>query len=122
MKNFIIFLKKGETMAGSNVIQVDDTNFKNEILESTLPVLVDFWAEWCGPCRMIAPLIEEFSIKYADRLKVCKVNVDSAPQSAVNYGIMSIPTLMLFNKSEIKEKIVGAVPKDIIISKIEAQI
>ena len=103
-------------------ITVSDDNFKEEVLESSLPVLVDFWAEWCGPCRMIAPTIEEIASEYNGKLKVCKLNVDSGQVTASNYGVMNIPTLIIFKGGEAVEKIVGAIPKGDIISKLETHI
>jgi len=79
-------------------ININDINFKQEVLEESLPVLVDFWAEWCGPCRMVAPVVEQIAKEYKGKLKVCKLNVDEAPKTASSYGIMSIPTLAIFKK------------------------
>ena len=92
-------------------IKANDKNFKQEVLESDLPVLVDFWAQWCGPCLMVAPIVEQIAKKYKDKLKVCKLNVDEAPETASSYDIMSIPTLMIFKKGKVADKIVGALPK-----------
>ena len=92
-------------------IELNDTNFKKEVLDSDLPVLVDFWAEWCGPCRMIAPVVEEIANEYQGKLKVCKLNVDEAPNITSCYGIMSIPTLAIFKNGKLVDKIVGALPK-----------
>ena len=93
-------------------INVNDENFKQEVLESDLPCLVDFWAAWCGPCLMVAPAVEEIATEFKERLKVCKLNVDEAPKTTSDYGVMSIPTLAVFKKGEAVEKIVGALPKD----------
>lgn len=101
-------------------ITVDDSNFQKEVLESELPVLVDFWAPWCGPCNMVAPAVAEIAQEYAGKIKVCKVNVDKASATANSFGIASIPTLMVFKKGEVVEQIIGAVPKSQIISKITA--
>ena len=91
-------------------IKTNDSNFKQEVLNSDLPVLVDFWAKWCGPCQMVAPTVEAIAKKYKGKLKVCKVNVDEAPNTSSEYGIMSIPTLAIFKKGKVESKVVGAVP------------
>ena len=98
-------------MAG-NVIELTNDNFEAEALKSELPVLVDFWAEWCGPCRMIAPTVAELSEEYDGKIKFCKLNVDHAKEVASEYGIRSIPTLMLFKGGAVQENIVGAQPKE----------
>jgi len=103
-------------------IKVNDANFKKEVLESDLPVLVDFWAEWCGPCLMVAPAVESVEKKYQGKLKVCKVNVDEAPNTSSEYGIMSIPSLYIFEKGKPMDQIVGAVPESEIISRVEIYI
>ncbi|MCK5708747.1 MAG: thioredoxin [Candidatus Aureabacteria bacterium] len=90
---------------------VKDVNFENEILKSELPVLVDFWAPWCAPCRMIAPTVEEIAKEYDGRLKVCKINVDEAPQTSSDYGVMSIPTLAVFKNGKVVKKEIGALSK-----------
>lgn len=92
-------------------INANDSNFKQEVLASDLPVLVDFWATWCGPCRMVAPVVENVAEEYKGRLKVCKLNVDESPETASNYGIMSIPTLMIFRQGKEAHRIVGALSK-----------
>lgn len=92
-------------------ISVNDKNFKEEVLKSELPCLVDFWAKWCMPCLMVAPVVEEIAREYYGKLKVCKVNVDEAPNTASSYGIMSIPTLAIFKNGEAVDKILGALPK-----------
>lgn len=92
-------------------VRVNDENFKKEVLESDVPALVDFWAEWCMPCHMIAPAVEEISKEYQGKLKVCKLNVDEASNTASKYNIMGIPTLLIFKKGKVADKIVGALPK-----------
>jgi len=88
-----------------------DASFDSDVLKSSEPVVVDFWAEWCGPCRMIAPALEEISGALGDKVKIVKLNVDENPNIAAKYGIMSIPTLLLFKDGEIKDRQVGAAPK-----------
>ena len=87
--------------------KVNDANFKQEVLESELPSLVDFWAGWCAPCLMVAPVVEEIAKEYKGKLKVCKLNVDEAPNTAASYGIMSIPTLAIFKNGKVVDKIIG---------------
>lgn len=99
-----------------------EQNFKAEVINSKIPVLVDFWAEWCGPCRMIAPIIDELSQDLNGRLKVTKLNVDEAQNIAAQYNIMSIPTLLIFKGGEPVEQIVGAMSKDQLLEKINPQI
>lgn len=103
-------------------IEIKDDTFKKEVLEAELPVLVDFWAPWCGPCQMVAPVIAEIAKDYEGKLKVCKLNVDDAPDTASEYGVMSIPTLAVFKKGELVDKLVGAVPKAALIEKITPHI
>ena len=94
-------------MAGANVHAFDDSNFDSEVLHSDVPVLVDFWAEWCGPCQMLGPVIDELADEYAGKIKVGKVDVDKAPQTASRFGIQNIPTVMLFDKGHPVETLVG---------------
>jgi thioredoxin 1 len=103
-------------------VEVNDKNFKEEVLESELPVLVDFWAPWCGPCLMVSPIIEDIAEEYSGKLKVCKVNVDEAPETASNYGIMSIPTLGIFKNGSLADSVIGAMPKANIVEKIKPHI
>ncbi len=100
-------------------MNVESKNFKEEVLSEKIPVLVDFWAEWCFPCKMIAPYVEEIEKEYANKIKVVSVNVDENQDIAANYGIMSIPTLGFFVNGEMVDQIVGAVPKKVIEKKIE---
>ena len=92
----------------SNVIVLNNDNFKSEVLESTLPVMVDFWAEWCGPCRMVTPIVEELASEMSDKIKVCKLNVDEARETAATYQVMSIPTMIFFKDGKIVTQQVGA--------------
>ncbi len=103
----------------SKPIDVTDSSFQSEVLESSIPVLVDFWAAWCPPCKMIALVIEELAQQYAGKLKVCKLNVDSNSATATQYGIMSIPTLLLFKQGKLVDQIVGTVPKQHLVSRLE---
>jgi thioredoxin 1 len=93
------------------IAEVNDTNFESEVLQSTEPVLVDFWAPWCGPCRQIAPLVEQLAGENAGSAKVLKLNVDDAPHAAQSYGVSSIPTLMVFKNGEVVDRFVGLQPK-----------
>ncbi len=104
----------------SREFEFTDANFDQEVLKSDTPVLVDFWAPWCGPCRMVAPIVAEISNEYAGKLKVGKVNTDDNQEVAVRYGIMSIPTLMIFKGGEVAERVVGTLPKQALTGKIDA--
>ncbi|MGA2732904.1 MAG: thioredoxin [Syntrophobacteraceae bacterium] len=104
-------------MAG-NIIEVTDSSFEQEVLQSELPVLVDFWAPWCGPCRAIAPVVEELSADYGPKLKVVKCNVDDNPKVPGKYGIRAIPTLIIFKGGNVSEQITGAVAKSQITAAI----
>ncbi len=99
-------------------IIVNDTNFEAEVINSELPVLIDFWAPWCGPCNMVSPIVEELADDYAGKLKVCKVNVDEAPGVSRQYGIRAIPTLMVFKGGEVVDQQIGVVPKQVLEGKI----
>lgn len=94
-----------------NILQISDAEFDQKVLKSTTPVLVDFWAEWCGPCKMIAPILEETATDYAGRLVVAKINIDNNPLTPQNYGVRGIPTLILFKDGEILATKVGALSK-----------
>ena len=105
-------------MSGENVTDVDSGSWQKDVMESDLPVLVDFWAEWCGPCRVIGPIVEEIADEMVGKLKVVKVNVDNNHQIAGEYGIRSIPTLLIVKGGEIKEQMVGAMNKSALQDKL----
>ena len=100
---------------GENTTTVTDASFDSDVLQSDKTVLVDFWAEWCGPCRMVAPVLEEIASENSDKLVVAKLNVDENPQTAVNYGVVSIPTLNVYKGGEVVKQIVGAKPKQALL-------
>lgn len=103
----------------ANVQQVSDASFDNDVLQADVPVLIDFWAPWCGPCKAIAPVVEELAGEYDGRLKVVKMNVDDNPQTPAQYGVRGIPNLILFKSGEVKQQIVGAVPKGHLVKAID---
>ncbi len=100
---------------------ITDANFK-EVLDTDKPVLVDFWAEWCGPCKMIGPLVKELAADYEGKAVIAKVNVDENPSTSAEFGIRSIPTLLIFKNGEIVDKQIGAVPKAVLAGKLDAQL
>lgn len=103
-------------------LEITDANFEELVLNSDKPVLIDFWAEWCGPCRMVGPLVNEMSEEYEGRAIIGKLDVDSNPNVSVKYGIRSIPALLYFKGGEVVDRQVGAVPKHILVQKLEAQL
>jgi len=111
-------VKEGKIAAG--VIEINDGNFESEVLKCSLPVMVDFWAPWCGPCRMIAPITEKLAGEYEGRLKFCKLNVDDNPQTASKYRVVSIPQILFFKDGEIVNESTGAVPESVLRSKAES--
>ena len=106
----------------SKPVEFTDDNFESEVLSSDIPVLVDFWAVWCAPCRMVAPIVEELASEKEGSLKVAKMDVDNNPDTAMKFGIRSIPTLLVFKNGEVVDQIVGAVPKSMIETKIDKHI
>lgn len=107
---------------GMQTINVNKDEFQEEVLDSKTPVLVDFWAEWCGPCKMIAPIVDEIANEYAGKLRVAKIDADTNGDILMNYGVMSIPTLILFKEGEAVQRITGFMPKSKILRKIETYI
>ena len=101
------------------IIEINESNFEAEVLKSAQPVLVDFWAEWCGPCKMLAPVLEEIAVEQADRLKVAKVNIDDQPALAAQFDIRAIPTLLFFADGEARHQLVGVVGKKAIVDQLE---
>jgi len=106
----------------NGVLEVSNDNFESEVVNSEKPVLVDFWAEWCGPCKQIAPVVEEIAGEHSDKLKVCKMDVDSNRETAVQFGIRSIPTLLIFKNGEVAGSQIGAVSKQQLLEFIQAEI
>jgi len=106
----------------AKAVELTDSNFDQEVLKAETPVLVDFWAEWCGPCRMVGPVVEELAGDYEGKVKVGKVDVDTNPQISMKYGIRSIPSLLIFKDGEVVDQIVGAVPKPHLQKQLDAQL
>ncbi len=103
----------------ADIQQVSDSSFDGDVLKADVPVLIDFWAPWCGPCRAIAPIVEELASEYDGKLKIVKMNVDDNPQTPAQYGVRGIPNLILFKGGEVKQQIVGAVPKAHLVKAID---
>lgn len=101
-------------------VTITDDNFENEVLKSAEPVLIDFWATWCGPCKMIAPIVEELAGEYQGKAKIGKLDVDENQQTSIKYGVRSIPTILIFKDGKLLDTIIGAVPKTQIVSKLNA--
>ncbi len=106
----------------SSVLELTEKNFENEVTKSDLPVLVDFWAEWCGPCKMMSPIVDQIAAEMQGKLKVAKVNVDEAQELAAQFNIMSIPTMMVFKAGKPVEIIVGAMSKDQLLNKVKPKL
>jgi len=101
-------------------ITITDENFASEVINSTEPVLIDFWATWCGPCKMIAPIVEELAGEFNGKVKIGKLDVDNNQQTSIEYGVRSIPTLLIFKDGKVRDTIIGAVPKSNIVQKLNA--
>jgi thioredoxin 1 len=104
---------------GTSTITVTDASFDTDVLNSSKPVIVDYWAEWCGPCRMVAPILEEIAAEHADKVTVAKLNVDENPDLAMRYGVQSIPTLLVFNKGELAKRLIGAKGKGQLMQELD---
>lgn len=102
----------------ANLLEITENNFETEVLKSNIPVLIDFWAVWCGPCKLVAPIVEDLAKEYAGKLKVAKCDVDSNQSIAIKYDIRSIPTLLVFKNGEVAQQIIGSLPKHSIKAKV----
>ena len=109
-------------MASDKIAHVTDSNFEAEVMKSSTPVLIDFWAPWCGPCRAIAPIVDEVADDYAGRLKVVKINVDDNPMTPARFGVRGIPNLIILKNGQVAEQIVGAVPKQNLVRAVDTAI
>ena len=118
--DILIQVKVKEGKITARVIEINDDSFEDEVLKCKLPVMVDFWAPWCGPCRMIAPITEKLAKEYEGRLKVCKLNVDDNPQTASTYRVLSIPQILFFKNGVTVDQSTGAVPEPVLQSKVES--
>jgi len=118
--DILIHVKVKEEKIAAGVTEINDGNFEDEVLKCSLPVVVDFWAPWCGPCRMIAPITEKLAEEYEGRLKFCKLNVDENQQTASKYRVMSIPQILFFKGGEVVDESTGAVPESALRSKVES--
>lgn len=105
-------------MASQNVMELSDSAFEQTISQSPIPVLVDFWAEWCGPCRRIGPIVEEVAKEFGGKLAVAKINIDEHQKAANKFGVQSIPTLLIFKNGQLAERIIGAQPKEILVEAV----
>jgi thioredoxin 1 len=118
--DILIQVKVKAEQITTRVIELNNANFEDEVLKCSLPVMVDFWAPWCGPCRMIAPITEKLAEEYEGRLKLCKLNMDENPQTASKYQVRSIPQILFFKDGEVVDEITGAVPESVLRSKAES--